>query len=109
MINGILGFISGNEEIDSDTDDRWGISVFVHQRDTLDKRQAKLMLRSQEISQEEDAAMAAFKSTFDDIQTKIGIHKAAIVEFEVISYSFQVSIMQLYRGMFSSVGWSVFV
>lgn len=95
--------------MEADTDDRWGISAYVLRRDTLDQRQAQLMQRSQEISQEEDAAIAAFKATFDDIQKDIGNHKAAILELEVISYVFQVADMQLYRGVFSSVGWFAFI
>ena len=77
---------SGNDQIEEDTDDRWGISIYVHKRDKLDQRHAQLMLRSQEISEEEDAANATFKTAFDDIQENIGIHKAAILEFQVIFY-----------------------
>ena len=112
MINGILGFNSGilglnsgNDQVDADTDDRWGISVYVHRRDKLDQRQTQLMQRSQEISQEEDAAIAAFKSTFDDIQKNIGNHKAAILELEVISYVFQVADMQLYMDFLYDGTW----
>ena len=87
---------SGGDQVEEDADDRWGISSYVHKRDLLDKRHAQLLVRSEEISGEENTAIATFKVAFDHIQSEIGRHKAAILDLEVMD-------MQLYKRACSFV------
>ena len=79
-------YISGNDQTEKDTDDRWGIATYVLRRDKLDQRQADLIRQSEEMNKEEDNAIELFNTAFAHIQKEIASLKAAILEFEVIFF-----------------------
>ena len=78
---------SGNDQVQEDTDDRWGISLYVHKRDILDKRQAQLIDRIKEITDNKDLLEEKFKDKFLQIEDEIEKHKSALLKAEVRSSS----------------------
>ena len=70
-----------------DTDDRWGISLYVHKRDVLDKRQAQLIDRIKELTDNKDFLEEIFKEKFLQIEDEIEKHKLALLKAEVRSSS----------------------
>ena len=66
-----------------DTDDRWGISLYVHKRDVLDKRQAQLIDRIKELTDNKDFLEEKFKEKFLQIEDEIEKHKLALLKAEV--------------------------
>ena len=70
-----------------DTDDRWGISLYVHKRDVLDKRQAQLIDRIKELTDNKDFLEEKFKEKFLQIEDEIEKHKLALLKAEVRSSS----------------------
>ena len=66
-----------------DTDDRWGISLYVHKRDILDKRQAQLIDRIKELTDNKDFLEEKFKEKFLQIEDEIEQHKLALEQHKL--------------------------
>ena len=66
-----------------DTDDRWGISLYVHKRDVLDKRQAQLIDRIKELTDNKDFLEEKFKEKFLQIEDEIEQHKLALEQHKL--------------------------
>ena len=66
-----------------DTDDRWGISLYVHKRDVLDKRQAQLIDRIKELTDNKDVLEEKFKEKFLQIEDEIDQHKLALEQHKL--------------------------